>query len=179
MVKRRERGFTLLEVIVAMSIFGVFLYIVFSLTSDMRGWEKRLPVNFMRHPQVIAVIGRMRRDVLDLHMPTSNKIYLDTFTVNGKEYTNGPKTLIIQTELPSGLQTIIWDLSEPTVARRISVNVGNASEWFARGLPEEFSSDAEFDAIKLPGRPYAVRLIAKDADDNIAIDQILQPRTYQ
>ena len=78
-MRRRERGFTLLEVIVAMSIFGVFLYIVFSLTSDMRGWEKRLPVNFMRNPQVMSVVARMRRDVMDLHPPESDRIYVDKF----------------------------------------------------------------------------------------------------
>ena len=174
----RQRGFTLLEVIVAMSIFGVFLYIVFSLTSDMRGWEKRLPVNFMRNPQVMSVIARMRRDVLDLHPAATGKIYVDEF----QGYTNGPKTLIVQTQFTDkgGLKTIVWDLSEPTVAKRIVWNVGNVeSEWAARGLPEEFSNNAKFDAVKFAGRHYAVRFIARDADGKIAIDQILQPRAYQ
>lgn len=176
---RRQHGFTLLEVIVAMSIFGVFLYIVFSLTSDMRGWEKRLPVNFMRNPQVMSVIARMRRDVLDVHIPATGKIYAETYTLKGKTYTNDSKTLIIQTQFASGLNTIIWDLNETGVAKRISVNVGVDSEWVARGLPEDFTSGVDFDALKLPGRPYAVRLTARDADGKIAIDQILQPRAYQ
>lgn len=176
MVKRRDRGFTLLEVVVAMSIFGVFLYIVFSLTSDMRGWDKRLPVNFIRHPQVMSVMARMRRDVLDLHPLADGTIYVDKF----QGYENGPKTLIVQTQFESGLKTIVWDLSEPGVAKRIAWNVGNIeSEWAARGLPEEFTSNAEFKALKFEGRPWAVRIIAKDSNGKIAIDQILQPRTYQ
>ncbi|HYC62107.1 MAG TPA: prepilin-type N-terminal cleavage/methylation domain-containing protein [Thermoanaerobaculia bacterium] len=178
MRRSRQQGFTLLEVIVAMSIFGVFLYIVFSLTSDMRGWEKRLPVNFMRNPQVMSVVARMRRDVMDLHPPTNDQIYVKEF----QGYENGAKTLIVQAQFPDkgGLKTIVWDLSQPGVAKRIVWNVGNIeSEWTARGLPEEFSSNAEFDAVKFAGRHYAVRLIAKDADGKIAIDQIMQPRAYQ
>ena len=174
----RQRGFTLLEVIVAMAIFGVFLYIIFGLTSDMRGWEKRLPVNFMRNPQVMSVIARMRRDVLDLHPPAVDQIYVDEF----QGYKNGAKTLIVQTQFKEGggLKTIVWDLSEPNVAKRIVWNVGDIeSEWTARGLPEEFSNNVEFDAVRFAGRPWAVRLIAKDSNGKTAIDQILQPRTYQ
>ena len=175
-MKRRQGGFTLLEVIVAMSIFGVFLYIIFGLTSDMRGWDKRLPVNFMRNPQVMSMIARMRRDVLDLHPPAGEKIYVEEF----QGYTNGPQTLIVQTQFKSGLKTIVWDLSEPGVAKRIMWNVGVVeSEWAARGLPEEFSNNVEFDAVKFAGRHWAVRLVAKDSNGKTAIDQILQPRTYQ
>ena len=62
---RRQRGFTLMEVVVTMAIFGVFLMIVGALTLEMRGNEKRYPVNFMQHPQVIAVLSRLKRDVQD------------------------------------------------------------------------------------------------------------------
>jgi len=62
---KRQRGFTLMELVVTMAIFGVFLMIVGTLTLEMRGQEKRYPVNFMQHPQVVAVLSRMRRDVLD------------------------------------------------------------------------------------------------------------------
>lgn len=175
-VRRRHGGFTLLEVIVAMTVFGMFLIVVFILTAEMRGWEKRLPVNYMRHPQVISVIARMRRDVLDVQVPLNGDIYLPTY----KGYTNGPKTLIFETLLPTGLQTIVWDFSEPGVVRRIAFNVGSeASTWVARGMPEEFSKGVGVKAVEFPGRPYGVRLIAKDSNGQIAIDQILQPRTHQ
>lgn len=175
-MRRRQRGFTLLEVIVAMTIFGMFLIVVFILTAEMRGWEKRLPVNFMKHPQIISVIARMRRDVLDVHVPPSGTIYVGKY----KEYTNGPKTLILETLLPSGLQTIVWDFSESGVVRRIAFNVGSeASNWVARGMPEEFSAGVDIEAVEFEGRPYGVRLIAKDVNGQIAIDQILQPRTHQ
>lgn len=174
--RRRQHGFTLLEVIVSMTIFGIFLAIAFTLTSEMRGWERRLPVNFMRNPQIISVIARMRRDVLDVHLPPgeNKEIYLHDF----KGYVNGSKTLIIETELPSGLQTIIWELSEAGVARRISYNVGVPTVWIARGVPIEFSLGVKFEAVKFEGRPYGVRLRAKDSNGQLAIDQILQPRAH-
>lgn len=178
--RRRQHGFTLLEVIVSMTIFGIFLAIAFTLTSEMRGWEKRLPVNFMRHPQIISVIARMRRDVLDVQVPPDPiPIYLPTYENGNDKFTNGPKTLIIQTMLDNSLQTIVWDLSEPGVVRRISYNVGvKSSEWTARGVPPEFSSGVGIKAVEFEGRPYGVRLKAKDSNGQLAIDQILQPRAH-
>jgi prepilin-type N-terminal cleavage/methylation domain-containing protein len=174
MVRLRERGFTLIEIVVSMSIFATFLVLAFTLTSEMRRWEKNLPVNFIRNPQIISVIARMRRDVLDVQVPGSGQIYLNDY----EGYVNGPKTLIIETQLPSGLQTVIWDFSEPGVARRISYNVGVKSEWVARGLPPEFSSGVGIKAVKFEGRPYGVRLTARDGNGSLAIDQILQPRAH-
>ncbi|HEU4887875.1 MAG TPA: prepilin-type N-terminal cleavage/methylation domain-containing protein [Thermoanaerobaculia bacterium] len=171
---RRQRGFTLLEVAVAMSVFGIFLIVAFTLTSEMRSWEKKLPVNFMRHPQIISVIARMRRDVLDVQVPPNGKIYL----ASHDGYSNGPKTLIIQTVLPSGLQTVVWDFTEAGVAKRISYNVGVKTQWVARGVPSDFTAGLEIDAVEFEGRPYGVRIKAKDSNGQLAIDQILQPRTH-
>jgi prepilin-type N-terminal cleavage/methylation domain-containing protein len=178
---RRQRGFTLIEVIISMTIFGTLLVIVFALTAEMRRWEKRLPVNFMRHPQIMSVISRMRRDVLDVQVGTNGKIYLDEYTdqYDNKLYENTSKTLILQTLPETGLQTIIWDFTEPGVARRLSYNVGVRSEWVARGLPNGFSSGVFLEAVEFEGRPYGVRLKAEDSNGQISIDQILQPRTHE
>jgi prepilin-type N-terminal cleavage/methylation domain-containing protein len=173
--KSRQRGYTLIEVVISMSIFGTFVVIAFSLLAEMRMWEKRLPVNFMRHPQIINVIERMRRDVQDIETKAGQPIYIDKF----EGYEMGPKTLIFQTGLETGVQTVIWDFSEPTVARRISYNVGVKTEWIARGIPSEFSADVVMDSVKFDGRPYGVRLRTKDDDGRVSIDQILQPRAYE
>jgi prepilin-type N-terminal cleavage/methylation domain-containing protein len=171
---KRQRGFTLIEVVIAMAVFALFLAVAFTLTSEMRAYEKKLPVNFMRNQQVISVLARMRRDVLDV-LPFNRKIYLDEHD----GYKNGPKTLILQTVLPTGLQVVVWDLTEPGVAKRISYNVGGKSVWVARGLPTEFTANAEIDAVDFPGRPYGVRIKAKDGNGQLAIDQILQPRAHE
>jgi prepilin-type N-terminal cleavage/methylation domain-containing protein len=173
--KRTQRGHTLLEVIVSLTIFGTFLAIAFGLTAEMRRWEKRLPVNFMRHPQIIAVIARMRRDVQDVEISQNQPIYVDEHD----GYVNGPKTLVIQVGLKSGSQIVVWDFSEPGVVRRISYNVGVKTEWVARGVPPAFSFGTKIEAVKFEGRPYGVRLMAKDTNGRLAIDQILQPRSYE
>jgi prepilin-type N-terminal cleavage/methylation domain-containing protein len=172
---KRQRGFTLLEVAVAMAVFGIFLVVALTLTSEMRSYEKKLPVNFMRHPQIISVIARMRRDVLDV-LPFDGKIYLHSHDT----YTNGPKTLILQRVLPSGgLQVVVWDLTESGIAKRISYSAaGEKSVWTARGLPPEFTADVEVDPVEFPDRPFGVRIKAKDSNGRLAIDQILQPRTH-
>ena len=87
MVRRRERGFTLMEVVISLALFGVFLFIIGQLTSEMRYYEKRYPVNFMAHPQVNAVIARLRKDVYD------STEYPETY----ETYTMGKQTLILET----------------------------------------------------------------------------------
>jgi prepilin-type N-terminal cleavage/methylation domain len=172
---RRQLGYSLLEVIISMTIFGTFLAIAFALTAEMRMWERRLPVNFMRHPQIISVVARMRRDVQDVVLVGNNALYLDAHD----GYVMGPKVLILQTGLETGSQIIVWDLSESGVVRRVSYNVGVKSVWTAHGVPPEFTAGAKLEAVEFPGRPYGVRLIAKDSHGLVSLDQILQPRSYE
>ena len=171
--RRRLRGYTLIEFVVAIAVFGVFLMILTSLTMQMRRSEKTLPVNFMRHPQIMSVLARMRRDVLDAHGA-------DPYREEFDGYTQSPKTLIIESVQESGgVQTIIWDFRTPGEVLRRSYNVGVGTNWVARGLPKEFSNELVVDAVGIPGRPWGVRLTARDAEGRLAIDQILQPRAHE
>jgi len=163
----RQAGFTLLETVVAMTVFGVFLVILFTLTSEMRGYEKRLPINMHKHPQVISVLARMRRDVQD-----STGDYKNTY----KDYVSSDKVLIFETLVNGGTQTVIWDFRTPGEARRHSYNVGLADEWVGRGLPAQFTIDAEQTG---PSAKWAARITAKDEQGRIAIDTILQPRATE
>lgn len=173
MRRRAQRGYTLMEIVVAMTIFLIFLATIFALTSDMRNYEKRLPVNFMKHPQVMAVLSRLRRDVIDGH---GKSPYRDEFD----GYTASSQVLIVESVQQNGsVQTIVWDFREPGVARRRSYNVGNATDWWARGLPPDFAS-LKIDALKTgSGAAWATRIIATDSEGRIAIDQILQPRATE
>lgn len=175
MVKRRivrfAGGYTLLEVVVAMAVFGMFLLILGMLTVEMRAQEKRMPVNFMRHPQVAVLITKLRRDVLDAYIH-------DPYPTSFQGYTQSPKTLIVQSlQETGGVQTIVWDFRTPGQVQRHAWNVGVPATWTARGLPEDFSS-VEVGAVGIPGRPWGVRVTARDGKGRIAIDQILQPRAH-
>ena len=169
--RRRQRGYSLLEITVMLAVFGTVLAIFFTLTSEMRQWEKRLPVNYMRHPQISALMGRLRKDVLDAYIPGGP---YDDFG----GWTNGPKTLVVSTLLPSGAnQTIVWDFSHRGFVQRHAYTASlKTSTWTARGLPEDFS--ATIGAVEFDDRTPAVRIMAKDSNGKVAIDQILQPRAY-
>jgi prepilin-type N-terminal cleavage/methylation domain-containing protein len=167
------QGYTLLEVVVAMAVFGMFLFILAMLTVEMRAQEKRLPVNFLRHPQVIVVVSKLRRDVQDAFGPAP---YPESYG----EYTQSPQTLIVQSHVKEtgGVQTIVWDFRTPGEVKRRAYNVGVPTDWTSRGLPPDFSS-FKIDAVGIPGRPYGVHITARDAKGRLAIDQILQPRAHE
>lgn len=168
--RRRQRGYSLMEVMVAMTIFGMFLAVFFILTAEMRGWEKRLPVNMHKHPQVIAVLARLRRDVLD----ATDKSPYDN---EHDGYVASEKVLIIESLQPNGeVHTVIWDFRVAGEVRRRAYDVGVAREWVARGLPAEFGS-VEIEPLRVSASAaWATRILARDENGNIAIDQILQPR---
>lgn len=176
MRRRRERGFSLLEIVVSLAVFSAFIAIFFILTAEMRRWEKRLPANFLRNPQIISVIARMRRDVLDAQTPPGQP---QPYVAEFAGFTNTEKTLVFETLLPNGtLQTIVWDFTEPGVVRRLAfTGEKRESEWTARGLPRDFQ--AVIGAVEFDDRPFGVRITARDSNGRIAIDQILQPRAYR
>lgn len=165
--QRAERGFTLMEVLVSLALFGVFLYIVGVLTAEMRGYEKRFPVDFLSHPQAGAVIARLRRDVMDSTTPYYPASY--------ESYTQSEKTLILYSLQESGFaQTIVWDFSRPGEARRLAYSVGAlSSEWVARGVPQFRITD-----YPVSDHPDSVRIQATDSKGTLAIDQLLQPRPH-
>ena len=169
----RQRGYTLLEAVFAMAIFGIFLMVVVALTADMRAYEKRLPINMHKHPQVIAVLSRLRRDVLDAagRVPYQNSY---------GTYIASDKVLIINTFVTNGgQQTVIWDFRTPGEVRRRAYQVGVPSDWVARGLPFEFSN-LKIEALKITGgSAWATRIKATDEKGRIAIDTILQPRATE
>ena len=167
---RRQRGFTLMETVVTLAIFGVFIFILVTVTAEMRGNDRRYPVNFMKHPQVIAVVSRMRKDVLDA-------FGANPYPASYMTHSQGEKKLIVYSVQQSGFaETVVWDFSEHGSVRRQSYSVGGVvSDWTARGVPATFV----IDIFEIPNRPYAVRFRAKDGAGRLAIDQIFQPRAHE
>jgi len=177
-VRRRERGFTLIEVVYVLAIFGVFLMMLTVMSEELRRQELRHPIDFMQHPQITAVMSRLRRDVTDasiwLDPATGSKTPM--YPAGVADYTQTPNTLIVYTIMGTGFgQTVVWDFRTPGAARRIAYSAGMiVSDWTAGGVPKFEISD-----FQIPNRPYAVRVRARDKKGNLAIDQIFQPRTHE
>jgi prepilin-type N-terminal cleavage/methylation domain-containing protein len=166
--KVSERGFTMMEMSVAVAIFGVFVLICAILTKEMMDYEKKLPIDFLTHPQVSAVIARLRRDVEDATAP----YYPDAF----ENYIQSDSTLILYSLTEEGqARTIVWDFTDPELVRRREYNVGLlANEWVARALPK-----LRINSYEVPDHAYSVRVQAVDKHGILAIDQIFQPRPHE
>ena len=162
---RQRRGFTLMEVVVTLAIFGVFLMIIVSLTLEMRKNEAKYPVNFMLHPEVASVIARMRKDIFDtLYYPAEFK-----------GYSQSKSTLILYTLRQTGFATtVVWDFSTKGEVHRKEFNATDlVGDWVARGLPTFQIGD-----YSLSTGQDAVRIQAYDESGKLAIDEILLPRAH-
>ena len=165
---RRRNGFTLMEMVVSMAVFGLFLFVMMSLTNELNRYERRLQIDYLRHPQIIAVIARMRRDVLDAYGDTPYK-------VDG--YANTPKTLVLETlNAAGGTEDVVWDFSTPGMVVRRQVNVGKTREWVARGVPAEFTAGVGITDVENTRGAPGVRLTARDTKNEVVIDEIFFPR---
>lgn len=183
---RRQRGYSLMEVIVAVAAFGMFILILTVLTLEMRTQEKRFPINYMKHPQVIAVLARLRRDVQDAWKSPGDEN--DAYAVPPEAVADGyttqsAKVLILKT-VPEfetgGVQTVVWDFRTEGRALRRSYKVGVKTDWVANGVPQ-FTVEAlgEEEAVDGAPRPWGIRVRAIDPRGKLAIDQILQPRVHE
>jgi hypothetical protein len=154
-----------MELVVTIFVFGLLLFMIVTLEAEMMRHDRNTPINYMTHPEVTAVMARLRRDVVDSYR------YPPTF----ETYKQGRKTLIVETMLSSGFsETVVWDFAVKGETRRRSFNVGNLSaEWLARGTPQ-----FEIDSYEMPNGEIAVRLDAWDDKGKLAIDQIFQPRAH-
>jgi hypothetical protein len=162
-----------MEVVVATALFGVFLFIIVTLTSEMRRNEKKWPVDFFSNPEVGSVLARIRHDVYD---STSLLPSYDT-------YNSSPTTLIVYTFSVDGssAETVVWDFSKPGEAHRKAYRVDQlSSEWVARGVPIFICSScsgSDPDPVSVNSEP-AVRIQAIDKEGKLAIDEVFVPRPH-
>lgn len=163
---RRARGYSLLEIVIALAIFGVFLFILTTLTTEMFRNEKKWPVNFFSHPEVGSVLLRIRRDVLD---STSFPDSID-------KYSQSPTTLIVYTINQDGTaQTVVWDFSKPGEVHRLGFKATLlSSEWKTLEDPIFVASIEPMSS----GDEQQVHIRAIDKQGKLAIDQIFIPRPH-
>jgi len=164
-VTRRQRGFTLVEMLVTLAIFGLFIAVIGILTHEMYFVQKKWPVNYMTHPDVGGVVARVRRDVLD-------SLY---YPAEFEGYTQTKRTLVVYVVGQDGYaKTIVYDFRKDSEVRRLEYKSKQLeSTWIAHAVPV-----FQVDAYTLDTGQDAVRLTAKDSEGKLAIDQIFVPRAH-
>jgi len=161
----RQRGYTLLEIVVTLAVFGIFLLIIVLLTADMRANEKRYPINYMAHPEVSSVMARLRRDIFDTTY----------YPQNFQSYEQTSRTLLLYTIDQTGFgKTVVYDFRTKGEVHRKEFNASDlTSEWVAHGVP-----DFQFTDYTLKTGQVAARISATDSQGRLAIDEIFVPRPH-
>lgn len=162
---KRQRGYTLMEVVVTLAVFGTFLMIIVILTAEMRRNEQRYPINFMAHPEVSAVMARLRKDILDTTY----------YPAEFQGYSQTPRTLLLYTLRQTGFgETVVYDFRASGEVHRKAFNATElTADWVARGVPQ-----FQIDHFDLSTGQSAVRITARDNQNRIAIDEIFVPRPH-
>jgi type II secretory pathway component PulJ len=162
--RRRAAGYTMLEIVITLALFGVFLFIIVTMTAEMRRNEKKWPVNFFTHPEVGSVLARMRRDIYD---STARPDNFETYNASSL-------TLIVYTINDDGTgETVVWDFTTPGEVHRKAFNATLlSSEWMARGLPSFTVTTTKV------GAQDWIRIQALDKEQKLAIDELIVPRPH-
>lgn len=165
-IRRRVRGYSLMEVVVVMALFGVFLFIMVTLTAEMRRNEKKWPINFLARPEVGSILARVRHDILD------STSFPDTID----KYSQSPTTLILYTINQDGTaETVVWDFNQPGEIHRLAFKATLlSSDWKALEEPVFISSLEPMES----GNEQQVHIRAIDKEGKIAIDEIFVPRPH-
>jgi prepilin-type N-terminal cleavage/methylation domain-containing protein len=161
---RRSRGFSLIEIVVALTIFGVVILMFVMLEAEYFRFDRKARLEFFAHPENRAVMTRLRNDVLD------SASYPFSFST----WTQSPQTLIL--EMPSeegrGPLRVVWDFSEEGhVRRREFESASETSSWLARGTPRY-----EISGTGMPDGDVALRLKGFDSRGRLVVDQIVARR---
>lgn len=154
---RSSRGMTLIELIVAMAIFSIFLVILGLITTEFRRFERDLRLRWFAHPEDLSVLVRLRRDVSDSR----------GYPVSKGSFTQSPQTLLLDL---GAATTAVWEFGDGTVRRTEWKGESIQLEWSARATPTY-----EISSWTLPDGETAVRLTGRDAKGRIGVDQTFRP----
>lgn len=161
----RSAGYTLVEMLVAVALFGIFLTVLVGLQGEFLRHDRSVRVALFSHPAPFAVLARLRRDILDSRdYPNAEGTWKQT-----------PQTLLLEVESDEGKRrVVVWDFRDGSVARRLEFENGQpVAAWKARAVP--LYDIAIWNA---PGGRVGVRVSAKDKEGNAVVDQLVMPRAH-
>jgi len=165
-VKRTsQRGYTMMEVVVTLAVFGVFLFILVILTAEMKSQEKRFPINYLSNPDASSVLARLRRDVYDAqYLPDAYQ-----------KYTRNSKTVVLYCVRNGTGETVVYDFSTKGEVRRMTFAAETmTSDWVAHAVPD-FTASYDYE-VSSTGQQPTVYITATDEKGRTAIDQIFFKR---
>ena len=155
---KSQKGVSLLEMVIAMAIFSAFLLIIGLMTRDYARLDRSVRLRWFTHPDDMAVVARLRRDVLDSHGYPSE--------FQGKA--QGPTTLLLS---HGGGETIVWNFEPARVERTEWEGASLQTRWVARA-----TRSYQIDSFEMSDGNYAVHLTGRTEEGEIAIDRVLAPR---
>lgn len=161
----------MMEMVVALAIFGILLLVLTSLEKQFVQLQLRSRANLMKHPETSAVHSRVRKDILDS----------SGYPEKHLDFVQGPSVLLLSsTDAEGQPAVIVYDFRTGATARRITYS-GEVvtSEWTARGVPRY-----KIESFEMPDGGVAVRLQAFDFEktksgaevERLVLDQITEPR---
>ncbi len=158
MVNGGGRGSSLIELVVAIAVFGVFLLILTGLAGEYRRLDRQLRFGWFAHPDDMAVATRVRRDVLD------SRGYPESFGSDRQTAT----TLLLRR---SAARTIVWRFGGESVRRE---------EWNGAVLVDTWAANAtrrfEIGSWEAPDGAIGVRLVGKSNEGRTIVDRLYAPR---
>jgi prepilin-type N-terminal cleavage/methylation domain-containing protein len=160
----RSTGYSLVEMVVAVAIFGIFLVVLVGLQGEFLKHDREVRVALFTHPAPLAVMARIRRDVLD------SRGYPESMG----SWSQSPETLLLDAATDDGTpRVVVWDFRDPTIARRLELRQDGeqVAAWEARAVPHY-----KIDSWKAPDGRVGVLVTAKDNKGNVVVDQIVTPR---
>lgn len=155
-----RRGSSLIELVVAMAVFGIFLLVLVSLAAEYRKLDRQVTFAWFLHPDDMAVATRVRRDVLD------SRGYPDSFGSDQQT----PTTLLLGWP---GARVVVWKFGEEEVRREEWKGANPVSTWTAKATRRfEISAWEARDGVT------GVRLRGTNADGRVVVDRIFAPRPH-
>jgi len=159
---RRQKGYSLIEMLAAMAIFSIFFFVLIGLQREFIRFDHDMRLRMFSHPAPLSVLARLQRDILDsTSYPTDYQTWSQSAT-----------TLLLTVPGKDGSVVVVWDFDTPSAAKRLAFpSGGQVEEWNALAVPQY-----EIGSFEMPDGRIAVRVQSYDEQGRLAIDRIILPR---